>query len=216
MAIIIPSSNNSNHQGDSCCSEDFMDDFSATAEVGEIAPNFVGNAYVNGKIKEICLEDYMGKWVVLFFYPADFTFVCPTELGALADRYKEFQDLGAEIISVSTDTEWAHKVWADVSPIIKKVKYPMLADPSGEVCRAYGTYIEEAGLAKRGRFIIDPDMVLKSMEITDGPLGRNDDEIIRQIQALDHMRKNPTQACPMSWKPGSKDLKPGIDLAGKI
>lgn len=201
--------------GDDGCCDEFGGDF-AMAEVGARVPHFSGAAFVNGEIKEISLSDYAGKWVVLFFYPADFTFVCPTELGGMADSYAELQEMGAEVIAVSTDTEWSHKVWADVSPIIKKVKYPMLADPTGEVCRAYGVYIEDLGLAQRGRFIIDPDGVLKSMEVTDAPLGRNDKEVIRQIKALDYIRKNPTQACPMNWEPGAKDLKPGIDLAGKI
>jgi NADH-dependent peroxiredoxin subunit C len=193
-----------------------FDEEFAMAEVGSRVPHFSGMAFVNGEIKEVSLSDYSGKWVVLFFYPADFTFVCPTELGGMADSYAEFQALGAEVIAVSTDTEWSHKVWADVSPVIQKVKYPMLADPTGEVCRAYGVYIEDLGLAQRGRFIIDPDGVLKSVEITDAPLGRNDKEVLRQIKALDYMRKNPGQACPMNWNTGSDTLTPGIDLAGKI
>ena len=200
-----------------CCDMEKSENWNVSkAKIGCPAPEFTSNALIDGQIKKISLADYKGKWVVLFFYPADFTFVCPTELGGMADSYAELQEMGAEVIAVSTDTEWSHKVWADVSPIIKKVKYPMLADPTGEVCRAYGVYIEDLGLAQRGRFIIDPDGVLKSMEVTDAPLGRNDKEVIRQIKALDYIRKNPTQACPMNWEPGAKDLKPGIDLAGKI
>jgi peroxiredoxin (alkyl hydroperoxide reductase subunit C) len=199
------------HQdNDCCCNDDFP-----IARVGEQAPCFTGAAFINGEIKDISLEDYKGKWVVFFFYPADFTFVCPTELGGIAERYEDLKKMGVEVISCSTDTEWSHKVWADISPVIKTVKYPMLADPSGEVCEAYGVY-QENGLAQRGRFIIDPDGVIKSMEITDAPLGRNTDEIIRQLEALIYMRKTPGHACPMSWKPGAKDLKPGIELAGKI
>jgi len=209
MATIISNECNAN---DTCCGEDFYADF---ASVGESAPNFTGAAFVNGEIKDISLADYKGKWVVLFFYPADFTFVCPTELGGLSDKYKELQDMGAEVIGCSTDTEWAHKVWADISPVIAKVQYPMLADPSGDVCKAYGVY-QENGLAQRGRFIIDPDGVLKSMEITDAPLGRNENEIIRQVKALDFMRKNPSQACPLSWSTTGESLTPGIELAGKI
>lgn len=204
------------HKDDACCSNDaYCCDNFPIARVGEQAPCFAGTAFINGEIKEISLEDYKGKWVVFFFYPADFTFVCPTELGGLADVYDDLKQKGVEVISCSTDTEWCHKVWADISPVIKTVKYPMLADPSGVVCEAYGVY-QENGLAQRGRFIIDPDGVIKSIEITDGPLGRNTDEIIRQLEALQHMRKHPGMACPMSWKPGAKDLKPGIDLAGKI
>jgi peroxiredoxin (alkyl hydroperoxide reductase subunit C) len=187
-----------------------------TAVVSKTAPAFKGKTFHAGKISETSLKKLKGKWVILFFYPADFTFVCPTELGDVADNYAELQKLGAEVISVSTDTEWCHKVWADISPVIKKVKYPMLADPTGEVCRAYGVYIEEEGLAARGRFIIDPDGVLKSAEITDGPLGRNIDETLRQLKALQFMRKNPGQACPARWTPGAATLTPGAKLAGKI
>ncbi len=186
------------------------------AVVSTPAPQFSGKTFHAGKISETSLKKLKGKWVILFFYPADFTFVCPTELGDVADHYAEFQKLGTEVVSVSTDTEWCHKVWADISPVIKKVKYPMLADPTGEVCCAYGVYIEEEGLAARGRFIIDPDGVLKSAEITDGPLGRNIEETLRQLKALQHMRQNPGQACPASWTPGAKTLTPSAKLAGKI
>lgn len=198
-----------------CCDDNRF----PVASVSEPAPVFIGKAFHDGKIVDVNLADYTGKngkWVVLFFYPADFTFVCPTELEDVADHYAELQKLGVEVISVSTDTEWAHKVWADISPTIKKVKYPMLADPTGVVCRAYGVYIEEEGLAKRGRFIIDPDGVLKSMEVTDGPLGRNIEETLRQIKALQHMRAHPGVACPAKWATGAKTLTPGADLAGKI
>ena len=190
------------------------------ASVSEKAPLFEGKIFHDGAISTLRLSDLVGKkdgrWVVLFFYPADFTFVCPTELEDIADHYADLQKMGTEVISVSTDTEWCHKVWADISPVIKKVKYPMLADPTGDVCRAYGVYIEAEGLAKRGRFIIDPDGILKSMEITDGPLGRNIEETLRQLKALQHMRTNPGLACPANWREGAKTLKPGIDLAGKI
>lgn len=186
------------------------------ATVGQPAPVFEGKVFHKGEIKDLSLDQLKGKWTVLFFYPADFTFVCPTELGGLADKYADLQKMGVEVVSCSTDTEWSHKVWADISPVVGKVQYPMLADPTGDVCRSYGVYIEEEGLAQRGRFIIDPDGVLKSMEITDGPLGRNDDEIVRQIEALKFIRENPGQACPMNWKAGKDTLKPGVDLAGKI
>ncbi|PCI24917.1 peroxiredoxin [Candidatus Peregrinibacteria bacterium] len=187
-----------------------------SARVGSPAPMFHGTVFHNGEMRPLKLSELAGKWVVLFFYPADFTFVCPTELGGLADKYAELQKMGVEVVTCSTDTEWSHKVWADVSPVIKKIAYPMMADPTGEVSSAYGVYDADSGLADRGRFIIDPDGILKSMEITAEPLGRNVDEIIRQISALDFIRNNPGQACPMSWKIGDKTLTPGIDLAGKI
>lgn len=186
------------------------------AEVGKPAPQFTGAAYHAGQIGELSLAAQKGKWVILFFYPADFTFVCPTELGDMADVYGELQQLNTEVISVSTDTEWAHKVWADISPIIKTVKYPMLADPTGEVCRSYGVYIPDSGLAQRGRFIIDPDGVLRAVEITDGPLGRNAAETVRQLKALQHLRDHPGQACPARWVTGADTLTPGAELAGKL
>ena len=208
------------HTDDGCCGSGSCHDGPvAIATVGKPAPLFEGKVFHAGKIDTIKLADQFGKngkWVVLFFYPADFTFVCPTELSDVADHYEELQKLGVEVISVSTDTEWAHKVWADISPTIKNVKYPMLADPTGIVCKAYGVYIPEEGLADRGRFIIDPDGVVKSIEITDGPLGRNIEETLRQIKALQHMRANPGVACPAKWATGAKTLKPGADLAGKI
>jgi peroxiredoxin (alkyl hydroperoxide reductase subunit C) len=187
-----------------------------TATVGQKAPQFSGAVYHAGKVTTLDTAKLKNKWLILYFYPADFTFVCPTELGDVADHYAELQKLGAEVIAISTDTEWSHKVWADISPIIKKVKYPMLADPTGEVCRAYGVYIEEDGLAQRGRFIIDPKGVLKAAEVTDGPLGRNVEEGIRQLKALQHIAKNPGQACPANWKPGNATLTPGAKLAGKL
>ena len=186
-------------------------------EVGKPAPRFSGACFHDGKIAEISLEGLKGKWVLLYFYPADFTFVCPTELGDVADVHTELEGLEVTPVSVSTDTEWAHKVWADISPVIKKVAYPMLADPTGEVSRAYGVYNEETGLAQRGRFIIDPDGVLRAVEITDGPVGRDVHEAIRQIKALQFIRANPGVACPAKWKKSGDDtLTPSAELAGKI
>ena len=134
------------------------------------APAFTAEAFVNDTVKKISLADYKGKWVVLFFYPADFTFVCPTELGELADRYDELKKMGVEVISVSTDTPFVHKAWHDNSPTIKKITFPMLADPTGRVCRAYGTMIEDEGLSLRGTFFIDPEGVLKAYELHDNSI----------------------------------------------
>lgn len=155
----------------------------------------------------------------MIFYPADFTFICPTELEEAADAYKEFKKLGAEIISVSTDTVHTHKAWHDTSPAIKKVEYPMAADPTGNLCKMFGTYIEEgedAGLSLRGTFIIDPDGVLKSIEINTNNIGRSTGELLRKLQAAKFVRENEGQVCPASWTPGKKTLKPGMDLVGKI
>jgi peroxiredoxin (alkyl hydroperoxide reductase subunit C) len=179
------------------------------------APDFTEDAYVNDQIKKISLKEYRGKWVVLFFYPADFTFVCPTELGELADHYAEIKAEGAEVISVSIDTGFVHKAWHDASATIKKIQYPMLADPTRRVCTAYGTLIEDAGLSLRATFLIDPQGDVKAYEIHDNSIGRID-EIIRKLQAAKFVAEHGGEVCPMNWKPGEKTLKPGLDLVGKI
>lgn len=173
-------------------------------------------AYHEDKIKKIKLSDYKGKWVVLMFYPADFTFVCPTELEEVADSYDKFKELGAEVLSVSTDTAFVHKAWHDNSKAIGKIQYPMLADPTGILCRFFGTYIDREGLSLRGTFIIDPDGILKSYEMNDNSIGRNTEELIRKIEAAIFVNKNKGLVCPASWKPGKKTLKPGLDLVGQI
>ena len=185
-------------------------------KIGQKVADFEVQAFQNNDIKKIKLSDYKGKWAVLLFYPADFTFICPTELEEAANYYEEFKKAGAEILSVSTDTVYTHKAWHDVSPAIKKIQYPMLADPTGNLCKEFGTYIDEAGLSLRGTFIIDPDGVLKSIDIHDNSIGRSAGEILRKLQAAKFVRENKGEVCPASWKPGSKTLKPGLDLVGKI
>jgi len=185
-------------------------------QIGKVVEDFEVDAFHNDEVKKVRLTDYHGKWVVALFYPADFTFVCPTELEEAADCYSDFQEIGAEILSVSTDTVFVHKAWHDTSEAIKKIKYPMLADPSGKVCRQFGTYIEEEGLSLRGTFIIDPDGVLKAMDIHDNSIGRSAGEILRKLQAAQFVREHKGLVCPASWKPGQKTLKPGLDLVGKI
>ncbi len=184
--------------------------------VNEHIPDFEAEAFHNDEIKKVRLLDFRGKWLVLAFYPADFTFVCPTELEELADLYEEFRKLGAEVASVSTDTAFVHKAWHDNSPAIKKIRYPMLADPSGKLCRAFGTYIDGEGLSLRATFIIDPDGVVKSIEIHDNSIGRSAREILRKLQAAKHVREHPDQVCPASWEPGKETLKPSFELIGKI
>jgi len=184
-------------------------------KINEKAPEFTTDAYYNNEIKKIKLGDYKNKWVVLFFYPADFTFVCPTELGELADKYSELQKLGVEVLSVSTDTVFVHKAWHDNSETIKKIKFPMIADPTGKITRDYGTYIENEGLSLRGTFIIDPEGILKAFEVHDNSIGRSADELIRKIQAAQFVREH-GEVCPASWRPGKKTIKPGLDLVGKI
>ena len=187
-------------------------------QINQTAPKFTEETYdgATDEIKKISLEDYKGKWVILFFYPADFTFVCPTELGELADEYEKFKELNAEVISISTDTAFVHKAWHDNSETIKKIKFPMLADPTRRVCTEYGTLIEEEGLSLRASAIIDPEGILKSFEIQDNSIGRSSEELIRKLQAAQFVNKNPGNVCPMNWKPGKETLKPRMDLVGKI
>lgn len=184
--------------------------------IGEKIPDFGGEAYHEEAFKKTRLSDYEGKWLIIFFYPADFTFVCPTELEDLADNYAKFQELGAEILSASTDTVFTHKAWHDHSEAIKKVKYPMFADPTGMLTRMFGVYIEDEGLALRGTFIVDPDGVLQSFEVNSNNIGRSSDELIRKLQAAQFVREHGGEVCPAKWQPGKKTLKPGIDLVGKI
>lgn len=183
--------------------------------INEEAPAFHEDAFVGGEVKKISLEDYKGKWVVLFFYPADFTFVCPTELGELADHYEEFKALNAEVISVSTDTAFVHKAWHDTSETIKKIKFPMLADPALRVTKAYWTLIPEEGLSLRATYLINPEGKVKTLEFHDNGIGRSVHETIRKLQAAQFVEKH-GEVCPMNWKPGEKTLKPGLDLVGKI
>jgi len=179
-------------------------------------PEFKVQAYHKNDFKEVSSKDLNGKWSIFFFYPADFTFVCPTELGDMADKYPEFQKMGVEVYSVSTDTHFTHKAWHDASDTIKKINYPMLADPTGHLSRAFGVYIEEAGLAYRGTFLVDPEGHIKLSEVQDNGIGRNADELLRKVQAAQFIAKNPNEVCPAKWKPGAETLKPGLDLVGKI
>lgn len=184
--------------------------------IGQVIADREIDIYQGEQFKKVKLSDYRGKWLVLFFYPADFTFVCPTELEEMANSYEKLQSLNVEIVSVSTDTTFAHKAWHDHSPAIKKIQFPMAADPTGNLTRAFGVYIEDDGLARRGTFIIDPEGVLKAYEVHDNSIGRNAEELIRKIQAAQYVAEHKNEACPASWKPGTKTLTPGIDLVGKI
>jgi peroxiredoxin len=179
-------------------------------------PEFKVQAYHEGAFKTVSNETLKGKWSVFFFYPADFTFVCPTELGDLADLYPQFKELGVEVYAVSTDTHFTHKAWHDVSETIKKVQYPLLADPTGHLSRSFGVYIEEEGLAYRGTFLINPEGLIKVAEIHDNGIGRNAQELLRKVQAAQYTAAHPGEVCPAKWKPGASTLKPGLDLVGKI
>jgi len=178
--------------------------------------DFSVQAYHNESFKTVTQNDLKGKWSIFFFYPADFTFVCPTELGDMADKYAEFQKMGVEVYSVSTDTHFTHKAWHDTSETIKKIKYPMLADPTGHLSIFFGVYIEEAGLAYRGTFLVNPEGQIKLAEINDNGIGRNAEELMRKVQAAQFIASNPSEVCPAKWKPGSSTLKPGLNLVGKI
>ncbi len=184
--------------------------------INSYIPEFKVNVYHDGAFKVLTDKDVKGKWGVFFFYPADFTFVCPTELEDMADEYSKFKELGVEIYSVSTDTQFVHKAWADASPSIKKIKYPMLADPTGSLSRALGVHIEEEGLAYRGTFVFNPEGQIKVCEIHDNGIGRSASELLRKVEAALFVSENPAEVCPAKWKKGDKTLKPGIDLVGKI
>ncbi|OGY53556.1 MAG: peroxiredoxin [Candidatus Buchananbacteria bacterium RIFCSPLOWO2_01_FULL_40_23b] len=193
-----------------------MESTTNTVKINQLAPQFETKAYHAGKETKVKLKDLKRKWVVLAFYPADFTFICPTELGDFADHYEEFKKLNTEVLSISTDTVFVHKAWHDNSPTIAKIKFPMLADPTGNICKAYGTYIENEGLSYRATFIIDPDGNVKWYEIHDNSIGRSTLEILRKLKAAQYVREHGSEVCPVNWQPGSKTLKPGLDLVGKI
>ena len=177
---------------------------------------FKTQAFQNGKFVSVSDEDLRGKWSVVFFYPADFTFVCPTELGDLADHYDTFKSLGVEIYSVSTDTHFAHKAWHDSSDTISKIRFPMLGDPTGAITRNFEVMVEESGLALRGTFVINPDGQIKVAEIHDDGIGRDAKELLRKVQAAQYVAANPGQVCPAKWTPGAETLAPSLDLVGKI
>jgi peroxiredoxin (alkyl hydroperoxide reductase subunit C) len=177
---------------------------------------FKAQAYHGGKFVTVTEADLKGKWSAVVFYPADFTFVCPTELGGLADTYAEFKKIGVEIYSVSTDTHFTHKAWHDASDTIKKIQYPMIADPTGAITRAFGVMIEEEGLALRGTFLINPEGQIKVCEIHDLGIGRDAKELLRKAQAAQYVASHPGEVCPASWQPGAQTLKPSLSLVGKI
>lgn len=187
--------------------------------IGRPVANLTLEVFHHDQTHTIKLADYRGQWLILFFYPADFTFICPTELEEMAERYNEFKTMNTEVISISRDTTFVHKAWHDHSPSIKKIQFPMAADPTGAICREFGTYIEEggdSGLSLRATFIIDPEGVLKAFEMHDNSIGRSADELVRKLQAAQYVAEHGGEVCPASWRPGGKTLKPGMDLVGKI
>lgn len=177
---------------------------------------FNAMAFKQGQFLEVSDQDLKGKWSVVFFYPADFTFVCPTELGDLANNYAEFQKLGVEIYAVSTDTHFTHKAWYDSSPTIGKIEYTMVGDPTGEISRNFKVLRKGQGLSDRGTFIIDPDGVIQAMEITAEGIGRNATELLRKIKAAQYVAEFPGEVCPAAWNEGDETLKPSTELVGQI
>lgn len=184
--------------------------------IGTVVQPFTANAYHNGKFITVSDENFKGKWSIVCFYPADFTFVCPTELEDLQSHYKVLQDLGVEVYSVSTDTHFTHKAWHDTSTAIGKIEYIMIGDPSHNISRAFDVLDETTGLAQRGTFIVDPDGVVQAMEINADGIGRDASTLIRKVKAAQYVRKNPNEVCPAKWEEGKETLKPSFDLVGKI
>ncbi|GIU28140.1 MULTISPECIES: alkyl hydroperoxide reductase subunit C [unclassified Shewanella] len=177
---------------------------------------FSATAFHNGDFHPVTEQDLLGKWSVVFFYPADFTFVCPTELGDMADHYEKLQSMGVEVYSVSTDTHFTHKAWHASSDTINKIKYPMIGDPTGTITRNFGVMIEEDGLALRGTFVINPEGEIKVAEVHDLGIGRSAAELVRKIQAAQYVATHDGEVCPAAWQPGEETLAPSIDLVGKI
>jgi peroxiredoxin (alkyl hydroperoxide reductase subunit C) len=184
--------------------------------IGKEVADFEVKAFAGGDFKDVTKADLLGTWSVFVFYPADFTFVCPTELGDLADHYDEFKKIGCEVYSVSEDTHFVHKAWHDASETIKKIAYPMLADPTGKLARDFEVLIEDEGLALRGSFVINPEGKIVSYEVNDNNIGREASELLRKVQAAQFVAEHGDQVCPAKWRPGAETLKPSLDLVGKL
>jgi peroxiredoxin len=177
---------------------------------------FKNSAFKNGEFIEVTEKDVEGRWSVFFFYPADFTFVCPTELGDVADHYEEFQKLGVDIYSVSTDTHFTHKAWHSSSDTIAKIKYAMIGDPTGALTRNFENMREDEGLADRGTFIVDPQGIIQAIEVTAEGIGRDASDLLRKVKAAQYVASHPGEVCPAKWKEGEATLSPSLDLVGKI
>jgi peroxiredoxin (alkyl hydroperoxide reductase subunit C) len=178
--------------------------------------DFSVQAFHEGSFKTVTKKDILGKWAIFFFYPADFTFVCPTELEDMADIYNQFLSIDCEVYSVSCDTHFSHKAWFDVSKTIRKIRFPMLADPTGKLTRDFNVLVEEKGVAERASFILNPEGKIVAYEVIAGNVGRNAGELLRRVQASQFVANHSDEVCPAKWTPGAKTLKPGIDLIGRI
>lgn len=209
--------NTERHNTDCACA-------TTSISVGGNVPDYEFEVYHQEEFKKMHFAELQGKWLVVMFYPGDFTFVCPTELEDMAKLYPEFQKRGAEVLSFSTDSVHVHKAWHDTSPAVKSVQFPMGADPSGKISEAFGVRIAEGefealpdeGLARRGTFLIDPKGIVRTMEIHDNSVGRKAQETLRKLEAALYVEAHPGNVCPASWEEGDKTLSPGIDLVGKI
>ena len=184
--------------------------------INKSIPEFKAEAFHNGEFKTVTSDDVKGKWSIFVFYPADFTFVCPTELEDMAKYYEELQGLGVEVYSVSTDTHFTHKAWHDTSDAIGKINYPMIGDPTGAISRGFDVMIEEEGLALRGTFLADPDGIIKVCEIHDLGIGRSAKDMVRKVKAAQYVAENDGEVCPAAWEQGQETLTPSLDLVGKI
>ena len=181
----------------------------------EVKP-FKAQAFHNGKFIEVTEKSLKGQWSVLIFMPAAFTFNCPTEIEDAADNYAEFQKAEAEVYIVTTDTQFSHKVWHETSPAVGKARFPLVGDPTHALTNAFGVHIPEEGLALRGTFVINPDGVIKTMEVHDNAIARDVKETLRKLKAAQYVASHPGQVCPAKWNEGAKTLTPSLDLVGKI
>jgi len=186
------------------------------AKINQSIPTFKAQAYHNGEFKTITSDDVKGQWSIFLFYPADFTFVCPTELEDMANHYEELKRLGVEVYSVSTDTHFAHKAWHDTSEAIKKINFPMIGDPTGAITRGFDVMIEEDAQALRGTFLANPDGIIKVAEIHDLGIGRSAKDMLRKVKAAQYVASHNGEVCPAAWEEGQKTLTPSLDLVGKI
>lgn len=186
------------------------------AKINQPIPEFKAEAFHDGNFKTISSEDVKGKWSIFLFYPADFTFVCPTELEDMANHYQQLQKLGVEVYSVSTDTHFTHKAWHDTSAAIGKIKFPMLGDPTGRITRGFDVMIEEEGLALRGTFVANPEGIIKVAEIHDLGIGRSAKDMVRKVKAAQYVASHKGEVCPAAWEEGQATLTPSLDLVGKI
>jgi peroxiredoxin (alkyl hydroperoxide reductase subunit C) len=184
--------------------------------IGQVIPPATVQAYHNGAIRTCLLDEFRGRWLILLFYPGDFTFVCPTELAETARLYPEFSKLGAEVCGVSTDSVYVHKAWHDSSPTVRSVEFPLIADRNGFLARMFGVYLEHEGVALRGTFLIDPDGVLCAYEVHGNSIGRHPGEMLRKLQAAIRVREGAGDVCPADWTPGQAVLTPSLDLVGKL